>query len=288
MEIHLSQYAGFCDGVKRAYNLVNSLEVDKLKKPICILGHLVHNENVAQKVEEKGVIEISRKKLFNSQRGEIGTLVITAHGVGPDIYTFAQKKQIDLIDTTCPKVIKVQRLAQVFSKRNYGIVLVGDAKHKEVEGINAWGNNKAEVISEIDDLKKISFPKNKKVVVLAQTTQNEDFFQKVAQFIEKNFTQTEIISTLCYATHERQKETKKLAHQNDVMIIIGSPTSANSRRLFDISFSLNPQTYFIAEAYELEKKWFQKAQKVAITAGASTPSWVIEEVLDKINQYDEG
>ncbi len=287
MEIYLSQYAGFCDGVKRAYALVTSLKMKTLKEPVCILGHLVHNENVAQKVKEKGIKEISRQELFSSSRGEIGTLIITAHGVGPDIYAEAQKKQIELIDTTCPKVIKVQRLAQVFAKRGYGIILVGDAGHKEVEGINAWGNNKAEVVSQIDDLKKISFPRDKKIIVLAQTTQNEDFFEEVTQFVKKKFTQAEIISTLCYATHERQKETKKLAQQNDVMIIIGSPTSANSRRLFDISSSLNLQTYFIAEAYELKKDWFQKAQKVAITAGASTPSWVIEEVLEKIKKYSK-
>jgi len=239
---------------------------------------------VARKVREKGIIEISRKDFFASQPNQIGTLIITAHGVEPEIYKIAQKKKIKIIDTTCPKVIKVQRLAQTFTKRGYEIILVGDQGHKEVEGINAWGDKKAKIVSNETDLEKIKFSKDEKIVVLSQTTQDEKFFQKVAQFVKRKFPQAKILSTLCQATHERQEEIRQLAHQNDAVIVIGSPTSANSNRLYEIAHQINPRSYFIENAEKIKSQWIKDADTIAVTAGASTPKWVIKEVMKLVTK----
>jgi len=205
MKINLSQFAGFCDGVKRAYEMVSALNVARIPKPIYILGSLVHNPDVIKKVEEKGIQKIDYEKFLKAKEGEIGTLIITAHGVGPEIFQMAKKKKIKIIDTTCPKVIKVQRLAQIFSKRNYEIILIGDKGHREVEGINAWGEKKAKIISAEKDLKKLKFSKNKKIAVMSQTTQDVNFFEKANKFIKKKNSHAEIFSTICLATHDRQE-----------------------------------------------------------------------------------
>ncbi len=284
MNIHLSQYAGFCDGVKRAYEMVNSLEMAKLKMPIYILGSLVHNQDVNKKIIAKGVKPISREDFFNSKIGEIGTLILTAHGVGPRIYAWAKKNQFDLIDATCPKVMKAQRLAQVFSNRQQTIVLVGDKGHKEVEGIRGWGGQKVVIISNEEDLKNSNFKLDEKLTVLAQTTQDEKFFNQVVEFLRQKYSQVTALETICYSTQERQLEIKKLAQQNDLVVIIGSKTSANSNRLFEIAQDINSKAYFIENAQAIKKEWFSGVKNVAITAGASTPEWVIKKVLEKIKQ----
>ncbi|MFA7319686.1 MAG: 4-hydroxy-3-methylbut-2-enyl diphosphate reductase [Parcubacteria group bacterium] len=280
MEIFLAQSAGFCDGVKRAYEMVNNLDMEAVKNPVCILGALVHNPDVARKVEDKGILKISFEELLNSENGNIGTLIVTAHGAGPDIFAVAEKKGIEVIDTTCPKVVKVQRLAQVFRKRGYEVILVGDKKHKEVEGIYEWGGKKAQIISDLSEFSAVDVAAFSKVAVISQTTQDEDFFKEVAEFVKSQAPQAEILSTICHATHDRQKEVKRLARQYEAVIIIGSDTSANSTRLFEISKKLNPKTFFVENASGINLKNFSEVKSIAVTAGASTPEWVIKEVLD--------
>jgi len=285
MKINLSQFAGFCDGVKRAYAIVSNLDMTKAKSPVYILGSLVHNPDVIKKVEEKGIRKINCAKFLNSQEGEIGTLIITAHGVGPEVFRIAKEKNIEIIDTTCPKVIKVQRLAQVFSKRGYEIILVGDKGHEEVEGINSWGDKKAKIISSEEDLNNMEFSQEKKIAVITQTTQDIDFFKKIEKIVKEKNPQAEIFSTICLATHDRQEEIKKMAQDSDAVIIIGSRESANSKRLAEIAKEKNPNSYFIENASQLKKDWFKNAENVLVSAGASTPSWIIREVIEKLNTF---
>ncbi len=286
MKITLSQYAGFCDGVKRAYEMVSVLNMARAKKPVMILGSLVHNPEVNQKIAKKGITRIDRDYFFKAKPGEIGTLIITAHGTGPDVYMEAKRKKIKLIDVTCPKVVKVQRLAKVFSGRGYKIVIIGDKGHKEVLGICDWSGKNALIVSNNSDLKRIRFSPKEKIAVLSQTTQNEEFFRQAAEIIKKKCPLTEILFTTCHTTHQRQKEIKKLAEGNNPVVVIGSMASANSKRLFEIAREVNPRTYFIENVEGLNKRWFSGAKKVAVSAGASTPSWIIEEImgyLGKIN-----
>lgn len=282
MKINLSQYNGFCEGVQRAYEMICNFDVTSTKKPVRILGSLVHNPEVNRQVEQKGIKSITREEFFNAQKKEdLGTIIVTAHGTGPDIFSEAQKRNMVTLDTTCPKVIKVQQLAKFYVQNGYEVVLVGDRGHKEVRGINDWADQKAHIISRKEDWKKLKLAGKKKIVVLSQTTQNEDFFKQTVQFLLKKFPDkvAKIINTTCDATQKRQQEVKKLADRNDAMIIIGSKTSANSRRLWEISRAHNACSYFIENVKEIDKRWFGGIKTIAVASGASTPSWVIEEVV---------
>lgn len=287
MEITLSQYAGFCEGVERAYDIVEKVAKDpETKRPVFVLGSLVHNDEVVRKIEEMGIKKISvdgnLMGFLNSAKKEIGTLIITAHGIGPKIYKFAEKNNINLIDTTCPKVIKVQRLAESFSKRGYQLVIIGEKNHKEIKGIYEWAKEKAFIVENQEDLQNINLDPEKKVAVISQTTQDREFFEQSAKQIKEKYPQAEIINSICMTTHDRQIEVKKLAKENDIVVVIGSPKSANSNRLWSIAKKINSKTYFIERADKLEKEWFVECGKVAIAAGASTPKWIIEDVTKKI------
>lgn len=295
MQITLSQFAGFCDGVKRAFEKVNALATEnpdadtfeyqgkKMKKPVFVLGSLVHNQDVVNRIEEKGIKKISMEEFSKAEKGEIGTVIITAHGIGPKVYDIAKGKGIDLIDTTCPKVIKVQRLAQTFIKKGYNLILVGDKDHKEVKSIYEWGEEKATVVSNEKELQEVNFDPTQKIIILSQTTQSQDFLAAVYEYIKKKYKDVEIIDTICLETRQRQDELKKLARVSDAMVIIGSTESANSTRLFEISKKINPKSVFIARVGELEDNFFKGAQKVGVTAGASTPEWIISEVIEHLS-----
>lgn len=286
MQINISQFAGFCDGVKRAYDMVMELDISAAPKPIFVLGSLVHNPEVVKKIEERGIQQITREQFFSAKLGEIGMLIITAHGDSPEIFKVAKEKNIAVFDVTCPKVIKAQRLAKVFSERGYQIVLFGDKEHKEVRGINDWGGGKALVVSNKEDAQELDFGPYSKLAILSQTTQNEDLYLEVANMIKERNSdkEVEIIVTTCQATHDRQEEARALASSNEVVLVIGSGTSANSVRLFEISKQINPKTYFIEKAEEIEARWFFGVQSVGVTAGASTPFWIIQDVITTLEK----
>lgn len=279
MKINLSRYAGFCDGVRRAYDMVMELDLAQAKKPVFVLGSLVHNEEVIGKIAQKGIDRIEREDFFNVRPGEVGTIVINAHGAGPDIFEKASNIGAEIVDTTCPKVIKVQKLAQAYARRGYKIIIVGDKNHKEVRGINEWGDKNAAIVSEEKDLESINFFPEEKIAVLSQTTQNEDFYKKISKAIKKKYKNAQIVFTTCHTTHARQSEVKELAEKNDAMVIIGSSTSANSRRLWEIASSINPRSYFVEKADGIKEEWFGEINSVGVTAGASTPKWIIDEAL---------
>ncbi len=289
MKITLSKYAGFCDGVNRAYKIVENLaKSKKTPKPIFVLGSLAHNADVVKRIEEMGIKKISVEKnlikYLQSSGMKMGTLIITAHGIGPDIYEFAKQKEVNLVDATCPKVIKVQRLAKNFSWKKYQLIIIGEKKHKEVRGIFEWANKRAFFVERESDLKKIRPDLNKKIVVISQTTQNKDFVKNIVDSIKKKYPQAEAFDTLCTTTHNRQNEVKKIAQNNDALLVIGSPESANSRRLWEIGKKNNSRTYFLERAECIQKKWLKDCKKIGITAGASTPDWVIKEVMENIKK----
>jgi (E)-4-hydroxy-3-methyl-but-2-enyl pyrophosphate reductase len=289
VKITLSKHAGFCDGVKRAYEMITDAVKDpKVKKPIYVLGSLVHNNDVVKSLEDLGVkkIKIDRHLFKNIRaiKSEIGTLVITAHGMGPAIYNFCQKEKIDLIDTTCPRVIKVQRLSRAVSKRLGKLILVGDKNHKETLGINEWSGNTAKVVEKVKDLKKLKLSSAKNITVLFQTTQNLDLVEVFSSFTHNFCPNAKILNTICLATYHRQNEVKKIAKKNEAVVVIGSPQSANSKRLWQIAKEINPNSYFIERASQLKKKWFASCEKIGITAGASTPVWVIKDVVKSLEK----
>lgn len=287
MIITLSEFAGFCEGVQRAYDIVEKIAKDPaVKKPIYVLGSLVHNSDVVEKVEKMGVqkvhVEGPLEEFFEKIKDNVGTLVITAHGIGPKIYELAKKNNIALVDTTCPRVIKVQRLAKLFFDRGTQIVMIGEKNHKEVKGIFEWANKKPILIETDEDLCGFVADPKKKLAVLSQTTQDQEFVERAAKQIAQKYPHAEIIDSICLTTHHRQTEISKLADENDVVVVIGSPESANSNRLAEIAKRANPKTFFIERAGQLNDEWFKNTEKVAVTAGASTPRWIIDEVLSKL------
>jgi 4-hydroxy-3-methylbut-2-enyl diphosphate reductase len=284
MKIALSKYAGFCDGVKRAYGIVEKASKNKkIKRPIFVLGSLVHNQDVVDKIEKMGIKKISfhgnAPHFFSEAKGKIGTLIIRAHGIGPEFYALAKKNKIDLIDATCPRVAKVQRLAKLFSDNLYQIIIIGDRKHKEIKGISEWSGNKARIIETEKDLEKLKISPDKKIAIISQTTQNEDLVRNISEKIKKKYPGlVEAFDTLCLTTHKRQKEIKDIARKNDVVLVIGSPKSANSTHLWEIARKINKKSYFIEGFGEIKKSWLKKVKKIGVSAGASTPPWIIKDV----------
>lgn len=288
MKIILSKYAGFCDGVKRAYEIVENLSKDKkIKKPIFILGSLVHNQDVVKKIEKMGIKKLdfdgNVSRFFASRKGKIGTIIVTAHGIGSDFFEQAKKRNVAIIDTTCPRVTRVQRLAKMFSEKSYQVVITGDKKHKEVKGILEWSGKKAKIIDTIEEAEKIRISPKDRIAIISQTTQDGDLFKKIVSKIKEKYPNSvEIFDTRCSTTQNRQKEAKEIAGNSDVIIIIGSLESNNSKHLWQIARKINPRSYFIERAEDIDKKWLETFRTVGVLAGASTPSWIIQEVCSFI------
>jgi len=253
-----------------------------------VLGSLVHNADVVKSLEKMGVKKLKvDRNLFKKLRAvkkEIGTLVITAHGMGPAIYKFAKNEKIDLIDTTCPRVIKVQRLAKVFSDRLHKLIIIGDKDHKETKGIREWSKNTGLIVEKIGELKKLKISSAKNITVLFQTTQDVDFAEIINSFMKNFCPNAKILNTICMATYHRQNEVKKIAKKNEAVVVIGSPESANSRRLWEIAKKINPQSYFVENFKQIRKEWLENIERIGVTAGASTPGWVIDEVVDHLKK----
>lgn len=278
LKITTAKNAGFCFGVQRAYDLacVNSKDCDKL----FILGKLVHNNDVCADLYKRGIKEI--KSLDDIREG---TVIFTAHGVGPGLYDEASKRGLKIIDTTCPKVVKAQRLAKNCAEKKFRTLIFGDHAHKEVKGIREWTKNTAKIVGSLAEVKKMKFESKMKYALISQTTQNMEEFKKIREYLSKKLPHFSSFDTICDSTDNRQREIRKLAKTNDAVIVIGGRDSANSRRLHEISKKINARTHFIENVRQLKKKWFGGIKKVAVSAGASTPEWVIKEVVIKINSY---
>lgn len=290
MKITLSKYAGFCEGVRRAYEtIISAVEDSQVKKPIYVLGSLVHNADVVKSLEDLDVKKMKvDRNLFQSLRDNkknIGTLVITAHGMGPSIYEFCKKEKINLIDTTCPRVMKVQRLAKSFSEKIDKLIVVGDKNHKETKGIVEWSKNTGIVVEKLRDIKKLQLKSFKNVTVLFQTTQNLDLVEVINSFMHNFCPNAKIMNTICLATYHRQNEVKKIAKMNEAVVVIGSPESANSRRLWEIARKINSRSYFVENFRQIEKEWLKNIDRIGIAAGASTPEWVISDVVAYLKNF---
>lgn len=279
MKITIAKHSGFCFGVKRAYDL--ACAGSRSRGKVYILGKLVHNDDVCRDLRKKRIKEI--KSLNEAKEG---TIIFTAHGVGPRLYEKVIKKGLKIIDTTCPKVVKAQRLAKNYAKKGYQVIVFGDEKHEEVKGIWEWSGDKVKIIGSLKEAKKLKLEKKKKYCLISQTTQNVEEFKRIKDYLSKASANFVYFNTICDSTDNRQNETRKLAKKNDAVIVVGGRDSANSRRLYEIAKSINLKTYFIENARQLKKNWFSDIKKLAITAGASTPEWAISKVIDKIGKID--
>ena len=282
MKVEVAKSAGFCFGVQRAVDSVYS-EIEKGKKPIYTFGPIIHNEQVVADLETKGIKVINTvdelKKLNE------GTVVIRSHGVPKEIYDILEKQHINIVDATCPFVKKIHNIVSDESKKDKVIIIIGNNNHPEVEGIKGWVKGPVFVINEEEQIEKIGDLKNKSVCIVSQTTFNHNKFKYLVEIIKKKGYDINVVNTICNATHVRQVEAQKIASKDDAMIVIGGKRSSNTQKLYDICKEECNNTYYIQTLDDLDLCELESLESIGITAGASTPKNIIEEVV--LNVRDE-
>ena len=274
MEVTLAKTAGFCFGVKRAVDKVYEL-ADQEEK-VYTFGPIIHNEEVVQDLENKGVHVLN--SLDELAAATDGIVVIRSHGVPENVYRLLEEKHIRYADATCPFVRKIHKLVEKHSREGRRIVIVGNDHHPEVEGIKGWSLTEPVVIGSVEEAKNLQIPETEPICVVSQTTFNYNKFKDIVEILEKKRYDRIVLNTICSATEERQEEAVRLASQVDAMIVIGGKTSSNTQKLFEICSNACENTYYIQTLVDLDIKPFQSFRHVGITAGASTPNKIIEEV----------
>lgn len=278
MELILAKQAGFCFGVKRATQL--AFEAADKGGETYTLGPIIHSPQVVQRLEEMGV-----KPIDHVNDLESGTIIIRSHGVAAEELQAAIRRNLDIVDATCPFVKKAQEHVANLSRSGYDVVVVGDADHPEVQGIVSYATGRVFVVGSGAEAEKL--PRMSKIGVVAQTTQSFETLQQVVIACLSKGGEIRVYHTICDATAVRQSEAKALAGQADCMIVIGGFNSANTKRLAEVCSELLPEhTYHIETACQIEPAWFRGIEKVGITAGASTPKWLIDDVIDRVREIE--
>ena len=272
-EVILAKSAGFCFGVKRA---VDTVYEQTGKKNVYTFGPIIHNEEVVKDLEKKGVFVINTMEELDDITE--GTVIIRSHGVSSAVYEALQKKGVEIVDATCPFVRKIHKIVERESKAGRHIIIVGNDTHPEVEGIKGWCEGPVTVISSHEEAENLAFPEGEKLCVVSQTTFNYNKFQELVEIFEKKRYDKVVLNTICSATEERQMEARQIACEADTMIVIGGRHSSNTQKLYEICRKECENTYYLQTLVDLDTKPFQCIGCVGITAGASTPNNIIEEV----------
>jgi len=280
VEIKVAKSAGFCWGVKRAVNIaINS--IGKTPKTYC-LGELIHNKREIERLEKLGMEFID-----DMEKLEAGnTVVIRSHGVAPKVLDFLKKKGLSIVDATCPFVKDVHDKVVKLEKEGYPVLILGNPNHPEVIGIAGHVKEKPVIASSIKEIEEL--PKFPKLGVVCQTTLNMNFFKEAVSILSLKVKELKVYNTICKATSVRQKEARELAKSVDIMLIVGGRNSSNTTKLYQISKSVNDNSYHIESKDEIDRSWFVGVNSVGITAGASTPQWVIDEVVEYIQDLCKG
>lgn len=282
MKISKARRAGFCFGVKRALEVAEQA-TQSYNQPIYTLGPLIHNQQVVDRLSGQGVQVVNQVSDVTD-----GTLIIRSHGVAEKTILEAEQKGLEVINATCPFVKKAQMHARELYENGYQVVVVGDKKHPEVGGIVGWTNDSAIVVESPEEA--LALPDYENIGVVAQTTQIYSNFTQVVDILKEKCEEIKVHNTICNATGERQKATSDLAQEVDVMIVVGGKNSANTQKLARLCRETGTPTYLIETAEDLQAKWFEDSDHIGITAGASTPDWIIEEVkttMTEMNGFDD-
>ena len=275
MQVTVAKSAGFCFGVQRAVDTVYE-QVEKGVRPIYTYGPIIHNEVVVQDLEEKGV-QVLESQEDLEQLNE-GTVIIRSHGVGKEIYDQISAKGLNCVDATCPFVKKIHRTVEKESAAGRQIIIIGNDNHPEVEGIKGWCRHPALVIESAEQAEALNLPEGTKVCVVSQTTFNYKKFKDLVEILDKKRYDRIVVNTICNATEERQTEARHIAGKVDAMIVIGGSHSSNTQKLFEICRKECENTYYIQTVHDLDLEVLRSTGLVGITAGASTPKKIIEEV----------
>ena len=279
MKLTIAKSAGYCFGVKRAVNMVYQ-EAEEAKVPVYTYGPIIHNEEVVRDLKQRGVHVVRElKELENLPKGKI---IIRSHGISRREHEAMKVCGFEVLDATCPFVLKIHRLVEKYSKEGYRIVIAGNEHHPEVEGILGWVEGQpAYTVTSQEDIEKLPL-KEGKVCLVAQTTFNYNKFQELVEIIKKKGYDISVLDTICNATEERQTEARKIAAESDLMIVIGDKHSSNTQKLYEISKKECANTYYIQTSKDMDYHQIQSINNVGITAGASTPNNIIEEVSKNV------
>ena len=275
MEVKTAKSAGFCFGVKRAVEKVYEVAGEK-RSGVYTYGSIIHNEEVVGDLEKKGVSVLNSEEELKALAE--GTVIIRSHGVPRRIYELLREKGLDYVDVTCPFVLKIHRIVERESRAGRHIVIIGDKDHPEVEGTRGWCEGPSTVIKTREEAEKFLREGHENVCIVSQTTFNYKNFQELVEILAKKRYDRLVLNTICNATNERQAEAAEIAKTVDAMIVIGGKHSSNTQKLFEICKGVCKNTYFIQTLADLDSDSFRSIQCVGITAGASTPNKIIEEV----------
>jgi 4-hydroxy-3-methylbut-2-enyl diphosphate reductase len=274
MKVIIAKKAGFCFGVKRAIDITFDLAREK-NEGIYTYGPLIHNPQVVEELEQKGVTACN--DLYSPG---IKTLIIRTHGVAPEIYAETSKMGYNVIDATCPFVKKAQNYAKILSDEGYQVLIIGDRLHPEVQGLIGFSGKDVIVANNAENLPHLK----RKVGIIVQTTQSFETFKEVVLQVAGSAREVRIYNTICDSTTQRVRETKKVAEKVDLMIIVGGKNSSNTNQLVKLSKSVCAIVHHIETADEIKDEWFNSAETIGITGGASTPQRIIDEVEKKIRE----
>lgn len=277
--IVLADKAGFCFGVKRAVDEALASQKGKAKK-IYTLGPLIHNKDVISRLQDTDIHTIDINDIYRLEKGD--TVILRSHGVGKDVINLLKQRQLDIIDATCPYVKHIHNIVEKYYNMDYKIIIIGDPIHPEVIGINGWCENSAIVLEH-------GYAKGKlpgKVCVVCQTTEKQESFKRAIDIISDQCREFVVFNTICSATGSRQSSAAELAAKMDVMIVIGDKSSSNTNKLYEICKNKCKDTFYIENHESIDEEVYSKINSgsfnIGITAGASTPDWVIDKVISKL------
>ena len=275
MEITVAKSAGFCFGVQRAVDSVYK-ELEENSGKIYTFGPIIHNEQVVEDLNKRGIEVIDTVEQLKKIKE--GTVVIRSHGVAKEIYDILEQRKLKMVDATCPFVKKIHNIVLDESNNGKTIIIIGNDNHPEVEGIKGWVNGEVIVINKEEQIEKLSLPEQTKACIVSQTTFNHNKFKYLVEIIRKKGYDITVVNTICNATHVRQVEAQKISSKVDGMIVIGGKNSSNTQKLYDICRNECENTFYVQTVKDLNLHELKSLKSIGITAGASTPKNIIEEV----------
>lgn len=281
MNVELAKTAGFCFGVKRAVDTVYQQIEQYRGEKIFTYGPIIHNEEVIKDLRSHGVEVLNDEEELKTADADV--VVIRSHGVAKYIYDILEERGITCVDATCPFVKKIHKIVAEKSAEGTYIVIVGNGEHPEVQGIRGWAGKQVTVVQTPEDAERFELPdKDQKVCIVAQTTFNYNKFKELVEIISKKRYDIVVLNTICNATKERQTEARQIAARVDAMVVIGDKRSSNTQKLFEICKEECLNTYYIQTLDDLDINQLRSVESVGITAGASTPNKIIEEVQNNV------
>ena len=273
MKIELAESYGFCFGVKRA------IKIAEENRNSSTYGPLIHNSKEIDRLKKDYNVALTEDlKDFSAE----DTAVIRTHGIPKDELAYLNESNVNVIDATCPYVTKPQQICEQMSKEGYDIVIFGDEKHPEIKGVKSYAVNGAHVVTCVEDLEDLKL--KEKVALVAQTTRKVEDYLEIANYLTPRHKETRIFNTICNATFENQDAVRKLAKIADVMVVVGGKNSSNTKQLQSISKQKCSDSYLVEGPEDLEASWFEGKKHCGISAGASTPDWIIEQIIAKIQE----